>query len=150
MGVTLNVRVPSPHPFPMTRRSPDRSSPRSSAAPSQSPLGWTVAAAAVTLVVAVALSVPGEWVPRFAPPVEFAVHAAAFAAACGVWGVAGRSRLGTVFALGVVAAIGTEWLQQAVVPLRTGSASDALANGLGVALGVGVTFVLRRRRATSP
>jgi VanZ family protein len=88
--------------------------------------------------------VPGEWVPRFSPAAEFAVHSTTFGTACGLWALAGRARLGVIVAVGLTAAVGTEWLQETVVPLRSGSAFDALANGLGVVLGAAIAFALRR------
>ena len=113
--------------------------------PKNGRLGRTVGALGATLAVALSLSVPGEWVPRFSPTTEFAVHSLAFAGVCGLWALRQRARLGGVLAIGVVAAIGTEVLQQAIVPLRSGSASDALADVLGVAIGVGAVFLARRR-----
>ncbi|PAP76381.1 hypothetical protein [Rubrivirga marina] len=110
--------------------------------------GWTVGALTATLAVAVSLSVPGEWIPHVVRSAEFTAHALGFAVACGLWGLRRHARLGVVLALGVVAAVGTEVLQQAVVPLRSGSASDALADVLGVGAGVGVAFLVRRRRAS--
>ena len=110
------------------------------------PQAWGIAAWTASIAVAISLAVPGQWIPQIVRSAESATHAAAFAVTCGLWALAGRARLGVVLVLGVTAAIGTEWLQQAVVPLRTGSASDALANTLGVAIGAGVAFALRRQK----
>jgi hypothetical protein len=109
-------------------------------------VGAVVATAALT----VALGVPGEWVPRFSPAAEFSAHATTFGVAFGLWGLVGQARLGVIVAVGLAAAVGTEGLQEALVPLRSGSVSDALANGLGVVLGAALAAALRRHEVAAP
>lgn len=100
-------------------------------------------AGAVTVGLAVALSVPGEWIPEIGPVTEFAAHAGAFAVVVGCWALAPGARVAPVLGIGLALAGLTEWLQGTYVPLRTGSAGDAAANALGVVVGLAVARALR-------
>lgn len=100
----------------------------------------------MSLAIAISLSVPGEVVPRFTPVEEFIVHAAAFGVAFGLWAAVWTRSPWRLLAVGLGMAVLTELLQGWVVPLRTASLTDALANGVGVVCAVAYPLWTRLRR----
>lgn len=104
----------------------------------------------MTLIAAISLSVPGEYVPEVSPPWEFSLHAAAFLVLTLAWArVRGGPTASVVCAMGALA-LGSEVLQHTVIPLRSGSLDDALANLAGVLLGAVVARVVLQRPVVPP
>lgn len=106
-------------------------------------LGWS-------LVILVACSVPGNEIPDAALlSFDKVGHVLLFLGFGWLWMRAVPDRLGVVVIAGAVYAIGTE-VWQAMLPLnRSGDPYDAIADGVGLGLGVAFGAWANRRRAAA-